>query len=62
MNHLHTSVEDYMTTNPDIVVLLFWQMFVSTATVGSIVGLQSAEIQQMASEYEEKVCTQQGIA
>ena len=23
MNHLHTSVEDYMTTNPDIVVLLF---------------------------------------
>ena len=36
-------------------------MFVSTATVGSIVGLQSAEIQQMASEYEEKVCTQLGI-
>ena len=34
-------------------------MFVSTAAVGSIVGLQSAEIQQMASEYEEKVCTQQ---
>ena len=34
-------------------------MFVSTAAVGSIVGLQSAEIQQMASEYEEKVCTRQ---
>ena len=29
-------------------------MFVSTAAVGSIVGLQSAEIQQMASEYAEK--------
>ena len=31
------------------------QMFVSKAAVGSIVGLQSAQIQQMASEYEEKV-------
>ncbi len=30
-------------------------MFVSTAAVGSIVGLQSAQIQQMAMEYEEKV-------
>ena len=30
------------------------EMFVSTAAVGSIVGLQSAEIQAMASEYEEK--------
>ena len=30
------------------------EMFVSTAAVGSIVGLQSAEILQMASEYEEK--------
>lgn len=29
-------------------------MFVSSAAVGSIVGLQSAEIQQMASEYAEK--------
>ena len=29
-------------------------MFVSTSAVGSIVGLQSAEIQQMASEYAEK--------
>ena len=31
------------------------QMFVSKAAVGSIVGLQSAQIQQMASEYQEKV-------
>lgn len=30
------------------------EMFVSKAAVGSIVGLQSAQIQQMASEYEEK--------
>lgn len=30
------------------------EMFVSTAAVGSIVGLQSAEIQQMAEEYAEK--------
>ena len=30
------------------------EMFVSTAAVGSIVGLQSAEILQMASEYAEK--------
>ena len=30
------------------------EMFVSTAAIGSIVGLQSAEILQMASEYEEK--------
>ena len=29
-------------------------VFVSKAAVGSIVGLQSAEIQQMVSEYEEK--------
>ena len=29
-------------------------LFVSTAAVGSIVGLQSAEIQQMAEEYAEK--------
>lgn len=29
-------------------------MFVSTAAVGSIVGLQSAEIQQMAEAYAEK--------
>ena len=29
-------------------------MFVSKAAIGSIVGLQSAEILQMASEYEEK--------
>ncbi len=36
-------------------VSLHAQMFVSTAAVGSIVGLQSAEIQQMAMEYEEKV-------
>lgn len=30
------------------------EMFVSTAAVGSIVGLQSAEILQMAEEYAEK--------
>lgn len=30
------------------------KMFVSTAAVGSIVGLQSAEILQMAEEYAEK--------
>ena len=30
------------------------EMFVSTAAVGSIVGLQSAEIQQMAEQYAEK--------
>ncbi len=29
-------------------------LFLSKAAVGSIVGLQSAEIQQMVSEYEEK--------
>ena len=34
---------------------LVGQSFVSKAAVGSIVGLQSAQIQQMASEYEEKV-------
>ena len=33
------------------------QMSVSSAAVGSIVGWQSAAIQQMASEYEEKVGT-----
>jgi hypothetical protein len=30
------------------------KMFVSTAAVGSIVGMQSAEILQMAEEYAEK--------
>ena len=35
---------------------LVGQSFVSKAAVGTIVGLHSAQIQQMASEYEEKVC------
>ena len=35
----------------------FFQGALSSSTVGSIVGLQSEEISQIASEYAERVCT-----
>ena len=46
---IHVYVQLYMCISP--------QKFVSSAAVGSIVGMQSAEIQQMVSEYEVKVHT-----
>ena len=40
--------------------IIYFQGALSSSTVGSIVGLQSEEISQIASEYAERVCMEHG--
>ena len=39
---------------------IYFQGALSSSTVGSVFGLQSEEISQIASEYAERVCMEHG--
>ena len=40
--------------------IIYFQGALSSSTVGSVFGLQSEEISQIASEYAERVCMERG--